>query len=75
MKAILRRVPIRMLSNKRLPRHPRSGTKGNRYCRPATAHGADPSLPNDEGKSAIALAREKGHTEFADWLASKSPTA
>jgi hypothetical protein len=32
-------------------------------------------LPNDEGKSAIALAREKGHTEFADWLASKSPTA
>jgi ankyrin repeat protein len=38
------------------------------------AHGADPSLPNDEGKSAIALARDKGHMEFADWLASKSPT-
>ena len=35
------------------------------------AHGADPSLPNDEGKSAVELAREKGHAEFADWLASK----
>jgi len=32
------------------------------------AHGADPSLPNDAGVSAIDLAREKGHAEFADWL-------
>src|SRR5690242_7696529 len=37
-------------------------------------HGADPSLPSDDGKSAIDLAREKGHADFADWLASKQPT-
>jgi ankyrin repeat protein len=37
------------------------------------AHGADPSLPNDAGVSAIDLAREKGHTEFADWLAKQHP--
>ena len=30
--------------------------------------GADPSLKNDEGKTAISLAREKGHAEFANWL-------
>jgi ankyrin repeat protein len=33
------------------------------------AHGADPALTNDAGKSASDLAREKGHTEFANWLA------
>lgn len=33
------------------------------------ANGADPMLTNDEGKTAIDLAREKGHTEFANWLA------
>ena len=32
------------------------------------AYGADPSLKNDAGKSAIDMAREKGHTEFARWL-------
>ncbi len=37
------------------------------------AHGADPSLPNDDGKSAIDLARDKGHAEFADWLATQRP--
>jgi len=53
-----------------------AGTKANRaMAELLLAHGADPSLPNDEGKSAIDLAREKGHAEFADWLASKSPTA
>ncbi len=36
-------------------------------------HGADPSLTTDDGKSAIDLAREKGHTEFADWLATQRP--
>jgi len=52
-----------------------AGTKGNRaLAELLLAHGADPSLPNDQGQSAIALAREKGHGEFADWLASKSPT-
>lgn len=34
-------------------------------------HGADPSLKSDDGKSAIDLARDKGHAEFADWLATK----
>jgi len=34
-------------------------------------HGADPTLTSDDGKSAIDLAREKGHGEFADWLASQ----
>lgn len=52
-----------------------AGTKANRaLAELLIAHGADPSLPNDEGKSAVGLAREKGHVEFADWLASKSPT-
>jgi ankyrin repeat protein len=37
------------------------------------AHGADPSLPNDAGVTAIDLAREKGHAEFADWLAQQHP--
>jgi ankyrin repeat protein len=37
------------------------------------SHGADPTLTSDDGKSAIDLAREKGHTEFADWLASRRP--
>jgi ankyrin repeat protein len=37
------------------------------------AHGADPSLASDDGKSAIDLARDKGHAEFADWLATQRP--
>jgi ankyrin repeat protein len=37
------------------------------------AHGADPSLPNDDGKTAIDFAREKNHAEFADWLATQRP--
>jgi uncharacterized protein len=32
------------------------------------AHGGDPSLTNDAGQSAVDLAREKGHHEFAQWL-------
>lgn len=36
-------------------------------------HGADPTLPSDNGKNAIDLAREKGHAEFADWLATQRP--
>ena len=31
-------------------------------------YGGDPAVKNDEGKSTIALAREKGHADFADWL-------
>jgi ankyrin repeat protein len=37
------------------------------------AHGADPTLAADDGKSAIDMAREKGHGEFADWLAAQRP--
>ena len=37
------------------------------------AHGADPTLPSDEGKNAIDYARDKGHAEFADWLATQRP--
>lgn len=53
-----------------------AGMKANRaLAELLLAHGADPSLPNDAGVTAIDLAREKGHAEFADWLASKRPTA
>lgn len=31
-------------------------------------YGADPKMKNDAGKDTIAIAREKGHSEFADWL-------
>lgn len=37
------------------------------------AHGADPTLTNDDGKSAIDFARDKGHADFADWLATQKP--
>ena len=37
------------------------------------AHGADPALPDDGGKSAIDTAREKGHAAFAEWLAAQRP--
>ena len=53
-----------------------AGVKANRaLAELLLAHGADPSLPNDAGVTAIDLAREKGHAEFADWLQSKRPTA
>lgn len=32
------------------------------------AHGADPSLTNDFGQTAAACARDRKHTELADWL-------
>jgi uncharacterized protein len=52
-----------------------AGMKANRaLAELLLAHGADPSLPNDAGTNAIDLAREKGHADFADWLASKRPT-
>ena len=51
-----------------------AGTNANRkLAELLLAHGADPTLPSDEGKNAIDLARDKGHTEFADWLASQWP--
>ena len=36
-------------------------------------HGADPALPADSGKNAMDIARERGHAEFADWLAGQRP--
>jgi len=51
-----------------------AGTKSNRaLAELLIAHGADPSLPSDDGKNAIDLARDKGHAEFADWLATQRP--
>lgn len=31
-------------------------------------YGADPTLKSDDGKDAIAFARDKGHADFAGWL-------
>ncbi|MGH9219455.1 MAG: ankyrin repeat domain-containing protein [Vicinamibacterales bacterium] len=46
-----------------------SGSSGSReLAELLMKYGGDPTLKNDEGKSTIAFAREKGHTEFADWL-------
>jgi len=51
-----------------------AGTNANRaLAELLLAHGADPSLTSDDGKSAIDLAREKGHGEFADWLETQRP--
>ena len=51
-----------------------AGIKANRaLAELLLKHGADPSLTSDDGKSAIDLAREKGHGEFADWLSTQRP--
>lgn len=51
-----------------------AGTRANRpLAELLLAHGADPTLTNDDGKSAIDVARDKGHVEFADWLAAQWP--
>jgi ankyrin repeat protein len=56
-----------------LPIH-EAGTNANRaLAEVLLAHGADPTLPADNGKSAIDFARDKGHAEFADWLAAQRP--
>ena len=52
-----------------------AGTNANRaLAELLLAHGADPALTNDDGKSAIDFARDKGHAEFADWLATQRPS-
>ena len=49
-----------------------AGTNANRaLAELLLAHGADPTLPSDDGKSAIDIARDKGHNEFADWLSTQ----
>lgn len=55
------------------PMHEAGSNANRKLAELLLAHGADPSLPNDAGKSAIDLAREKGHAEFADWLATQRP--
>ena len=46
-----------------------SGSSGSReLAELLMKYGGDPTLKNDEGKSAITFAREKGHAEFANWL-------
>jgi ankyrin repeat protein len=51
-----------------------AGIKANRdLAEVLLKHGADPTLRSDDGKNAIDLAREKGHGEFADWLAAQQP--
>ena len=46
-----------------------AGTNANRaLAELLLAHGADPLLPADSGKTAVDLAREKGHMDFAAWL-------
>ncbi len=52
-----------------------AGTNANRaLAELLIARGGDPSLTSDDGKSAIDLAREKGHAEFADWLTTQRPS-
>jgi len=55
------------------PMHEAGANANRNLAELLLAHGADPALPNDEGKTAIDLARDKGHGEFADWLAAQRP--
>jgi uncharacterized protein len=51
-----------------------AGTNANRaLAELLLQRGADPTLPADNGKTAIDFAREKGHAEFADWLSTQRP--
>jgi uncharacterized protein len=55
------------------PMHEAGSNANRKLAEMLLQHGADPSLLNDEGKSAIDFAREKGHAEFADWLSTQRP--
>jgi ankyrin repeat protein len=55
------------------PMHEAGSNANRKLAELLLARGADPSLPNDDGKSAIDFAREKGHVEFADWLSTQRP--
>jgi uncharacterized protein len=52
------------------PMHEAGSSANRKLAELLLKHGADPTLTSDDGKSAIDLARDKGHAEFADWLAS-----
>lgn len=53
------------------PMHEAGGNANRALAELLLTHGADPSLPSDDGKNAIDYARDKGHAEFADWLATQ----
>ncbi len=55
------------------PIHEAANTANRGLAELLLAHGAAPQLPADSGKNAIELARDKGHTEFADWLSTQRP--
>ena len=55
------------------PMHEAGSNANRQLAELLLSHGADPSLPNDEGKTPIDFARDKGHAEFADWLATQRP--
>jgi ankyrin repeat protein len=55
------------------PMHEAGGNANRALAELLLRHGADPLLTNDDGRSAIDLAREKGHAEFADWLETRRP--
>jgi ankyrin repeat protein len=57
------------------PMHEAGGQASRVLAELLITHGGDPSLTSDDGKSAIDYAREKGHGDFADWLATQRPTA
>ena len=50
------------------PMHESGSTGSRELAELLMKYGGDPALKNDDGKSTITLAREKGHAEFADWL-------
>jgi ankyrin repeat protein len=55
------------------PMHEAGSNANRKLAELLLARGADPTLTSDDGKSAIDLAREKGHAEFAEWLATHRP--
>ena len=50
------------------PMHEAGSTGSRELAELLMKYGGDPTLKNDDGKSAIAFAREKGHADLADWL-------
>lgn len=56
------------------PMHEAGGNANRALAELLLAHGADPTLASDDGKNAIDYARDKGHAEFAEWLATQRPT-
>ena len=50
------------------PMHESGSTGSRELAELLMKYGGDPTLKNDDGKSTITFAREKGHAEFADWL-------